>query len=74
MSSSQSVIELLPAAIEAITIAFRIGVLVTEVRNQIEQDGDDSPSWSAVVSGFQESDALKTLEKFHNEKVKSKQS
>lgn len=69
MSSSQSIVELLPAAIEAVRIAFRIGVFVTEVRDEIEQRVHNAPSWSAVVSGIQESDANSILSKFHDENV-----
>ena len=69
MSSSQNTVELLPAAIEAVKLSFRIGILVSEIRNQIEQGGENNPSWSAVVSGIQESDATSILDKFHTEKV-----
>lgn len=69
MSSSQSVVELLPAAIEVVRISFRIGVFVTEVRDEIEQRGENAPSWSAVISGIQESDANSILNKFHDENV-----
>lgn len=61
--------ELLPAAVEAVRISFRIGVFVTEVRDEIEQRTDNAPSWSAVVSGIQESDANSILNQFHEEKV-----
>lgn len=50
-------------------MAFRIGVLVSEVRDEIEQRADNAPSWSAVVSGIQESDANSILDKFHDENV-----
>lgn len=69
MSSSQSVVELLPAAVEVVRIAFRIGVSVTEVRDEIEQRPENEPSWSAVVSGINESDANSILSKFHDENV-----
>lgn len=70
VSSSQSVVELLPAAIEVVRISFRIGVFVTEVCDEIEQRAENAPSWSAVVSGIQESDANSILNKFHDENVR----
>lgn len=69
VSSSQNLVELLPAAVEAVRIAFRIGVFVTEVRDEIEQRTENAPSWSAVISGIQESDANSILSKFHDENV-----
>lgn len=71
MSSSQDKVEFLPAAIEAVKISFRIGILVTEIRNQIEQGDDHSPSWSAAVSGIQQAEAVSIVDTFHSNKVRS---
>lgn len=69
MSSSISLIDLVPIAIEVLRIAFRVGVRVTEVRDQIEQEPDCDPSWSAVVSGIGQSDAIDAIDSFNDEKV-----
>lgn len=71
MSSSQSLVDLISAAIEVLRIAFRVGVRVTEVRDQIEFESNHSPSWSAVVSGIGESDAIGVINSFNDEKVSS---
>lgn len=70
MSSSQSLVDLVSAAIEVLRIAFRVGVRVTEVRDQIEH-GFNDPSWSAIVSGIEEPDAIGVIDSFNDEKVSS---
>ena len=69
VSSSQSLVDLLPVAVEIVKIAYRIGSLVNEVRNQVEQFSTRSPSWSVVLPGFRENDISGILEAFHEANV-----
>ena len=72
VSSSRSLPDLLPAAVEVVRIAFRIGSLVTEVRDQIEQPLEQSTSWSVVLPGLPEAKAVSTLKEFHEVNVRMK--
>ena len=69
ISASATVFELLPAAVEAVLIAFRTGLRSVEVRNDIEQGSRGvSPVWSVIV-GMEEDTALKALNAFSRAKV-----
>lgn len=69
ISTSATIFELLPAAVEAVLIAFRTGLRSVEVRNDIEQSSQSvSPVWSVIV-GLEENQALKELNAFSNAKV-----
>ena len=70
ISSSRSVVELLPVAIEAVLVAFRSGLLVLECRNRLELSTATTSSWSVVLLESRE-DAISTvLEEFCQAKVK----
>lgn len=69
MGSSQNLLQLIPAAIEVLKVAFRVGVRVTEIRGQIEQEPNHAPSWSVVVSGIGNSDATDLINSFNDENV-----
>ena len=69
ISTSANVFELLPAAVEAVLIAFRIGLRSIEVRDEIERGSQGaSPVWSVIV-GMQENQALQELDRFSAAKV-----
>lgn len=69
ISTSTSVFELLPAAVEAVLIAFRTGLRSIEVRDDIERSSQSElPMWSVIV-GMDESQALKELNVFSAAKV-----
>ncbi|KAF8428551.1 conidial pigment polyketide synthase PksP/Alb1 [Tirmania nivea] len=63
ISTAQTVIELLPAAVEAVMIAFRTGLRTLESRNLLGQGSEVDASWSAIV-GIQEKQALAALSQF----------
>ncbi|RPB26895.1 conidial pigment polyketide synthase PksP/Alb1 [Terfezia boudieri ATCC MYA-4762] len=63
ISTAQTVVELLPAAVEAVMIAFRIGLRTFESRNLLGQGSEVNGPWSAVV-GIQEKQALAALTQF----------
>ncbi|KAL9126698.1 MAG: hypothetical protein Q9217_004295 [Psora testacea] len=64
ISSSRAIADLLPAAIEAVLIAFRTGLRTMEVRDRICQRSATSPNWSVVVSGLEEKTAVSALKEF----------
>lgn len=69
ISTSTSIFELIPAAIEAVLIAFRIGLRSIEVRDEIEPGSRSTlPVWSVIV-GMEESQALTELNAFSAAKV-----
>lgn len=69
ISTSSSIFELVPAAVEAVLIAFRTGLRSIEVRDEIDQGSQSaSPVWSVIV-GMEESQALTELDAFSAEKV-----
>ncbi|KAL9102125.1 MAG: hypothetical protein Q9163_002686 [Psora crenata] len=64
ISSSRAIADLLPAAIEAVLIAFRTGLRTMEVRDRICKRSTMSPNWSVVVSGLEEKAADAALKDF----------
>ncbi len=69
ISTSQTVFELLPAAREAVLIAFRTGLRSVEVRNNLVQSfAGAPPTWSVIV-GMQEKQAAEALQAFSAAKV-----
>ena len=69
ISSSRSLVDLLPVAVEVVRIAFRIGSLVNEGRDQIEHASSQSSSWSVVLPGLSELDAVRIIKEFHESSV-----
>ncbi|KAF4634248.1 hypothetical protein G7Y89_g3862 [Cudoniella acicularis] len=67
ISTSQTIPELLPAAIEAVAVAFRTGLRSSEARNDIENISKASPVWSVIV-GIHEAQAIAILETFSIQK------
>ena len=69
ISTSTTVFELIPAAVEAVLVAFRTGLRSIEIRNSIEECSQQpSPVWSVIV-GMEEKQALKELNAFLAAKV-----
>ncbi|KAJ9319649.1 hypothetical protein DTO271D3_418 [Paecilomyces variotii] len=54
VSSSRTVGELIPAAIETVTVSLRLGLCVLRTRDLIDRSYEKSQSWSMVVSGLNE--------------------
>ena len=63
ISAARTVVELLPAAVEAVVIAFRIGLRTHESRNLLGRASEVNTSWSAIV-GMPEEQALAALTQF----------
>ena len=62
VASAGSLSELLPLAVEATRIAFRIGVCVATVGSYVE---NSCSNWSVLVAGISEQDACQNIERFH---------
>ena len=71
VSSARNLVDLLPLAVELVSIAYRIGSVVTETRDHIEQAPSRSSSWSVVLPGLRKEEAFDTLKNFHENNVRS---
>jgi naphtho-gamma-pyrone polyketide synthase len=69
ISTSRTISELIPAAIEVVLVAFRTALHSLELRNDIERPSKgSSQSWSVVVS-TPEASAIKMIKTFSEAKV-----
>lgn len=70
---SPTIPALMPLAVEAVLIAFRLGLHVKTTASNIEMSPahDDDPSWSYVIPGKTNPEAQKALDDFHQDKVTS---
>ena len=68
ISTSQTVAELLPAAIEAVLVAFRTGLRSFEACNDIETRSVAPPVWSVII-GMQEEQASAILDAYSKANV-----
>ena len=68
---SPTIPALMPLAVEAVLIAFRLGLHVKNTASNIEtsSDHDDGSSWSYVITGTTQSEAQQALDDFHHDKV-----
>jgi naphtho-gamma-pyrone polyketide synthase len=66
VSSSKTVGELMAAGVETVVLALRLGMCVFKVKDLLETNNSASPSWSVLVSGIREQEALELIEKFGN--------
>lgn len=69
VSSSRTVGELIPVAIEVVVTALRLGLCALKVRDLVGQYEAQSQSWSAVISGLHEDQALVAIREFSKRKV-----
>lgn len=69
MASCSSLTALIPLAVQAVRIAFRMGARVTTVGNQLESTVDRSQTWSTIVLGIGSEAAQIALEDFNDEQV-----
>ena len=67
---SPTIPALMPLAVEAVLIAFRLGLHVKTTASNIEPHAhDDDSSWSFVIPGKTNSEAQAALDDFHQNKV-----
>lgn len=63
VSSSKTVGELIPAGVETVVLALRLGTCVVKVRELLEENGP-SQSWSVLVSGVRREEGQTLIEDF----------
>ena len=61
VSCSRSVLELVPMAVDAVTVAFRTGMHVMDVAQRIEPSDATDQSWSIIVPGSASAEAVRKL-------------
>ena len=68
---SPTIPALMPLAVEAVLIAFRLGLHVKNTASNIETSSahDDGSSWSCVLTGTTQPEAQQALDEFHRDKV-----
>ncbi|KAL9126313.1 MAG: hypothetical protein Q9217_004613 [Psora testacea] len=65
VGSSNSLVNLIPVAVEVVRIAFQLGVIVAQARDEIEGAPIKSPSWSAIIPGLKVEKTEEILKAFH---------
>ena len=70
---SPTIPALMPLAVEAVLIAFRLGLHVKNTASNIETSSahDDGSSWSYVITGTTQPEAQEALDDFYHDKVTS---
>ncbi|KAM4057347.1 starter unit:ACP transacylase in aflatoxin biosynthesis domain-containing protein [Hirsutella rhossiliensis] len=58
VSCSRNLLELVPMAVDAVTVAFRIGMQVADVAQRVSPSHDADQSWSIIVPGAASSEAV----------------
>ena len=69
VSTFSSPVTFIPLAVETVRIAFRVGLQVDSMADQLRTRGTDKEAWSVIVAGVTEADAKATIEDFHNANV-----
>lgn len=64
VSSSRTVGELIPAGVQTVVLALRLGTCVVKVRELVQASKSSSPSWSVLVSGIREEEAQQKIMDF----------
>lgn len=65
VASCKSLTSLIPLAVQAVRIAFRLGSRVAAVGNQLESASDRQKTWSTIVMGLSPEAAERALEEFN---------
>ena len=71
VASVDSLIALLPVAIETVRIAFRTGAHVADVAERLDISSDTYESWSTIFAMADVGSAEEALNNFHQEYVRS---
>lgn len=61
---SKTLSELLPAAVQTVAVAFRLGLFVMRFRDGIEKSSEKASVWSVLFPGFSVEKAKQELEDF----------
>jgi len=69
VSSSKTVGELIPAAIETVVVALRLGMCVLKVQELIESSKSATSSWSVLIHGMREPEAQDLIQQYAKKNV-----
>ena len=69
VASAPALPALIPLGVEVVLIAFRTGLCVRTAARSLELSSDGASSWSHVVTGINDKEALDILASFHRAKV-----
>lgn len=69
IACADSLTALLPLAVEAVRVAFRVGAHVGNVSDRLETRRNSPKSWSTMLSAESEESVKSELEKFHEQNV-----
>ncbi|PWY86434.1 ketoacyl-synt-domain-containing protein [Aspergillus sclerotioniger CBS 115572] len=69
VSCSRNVGELVPAAVESVVVALRLGICVLRVRELVDSDDSKSTCWSALISGISEAGATSLIDEYSTKKA-----
>ncbi|KAJ5469957.1 hypothetical protein N7530_007314 [Penicillium desertorum] len=64
VSSSKTIGELIPAGVETVVVALRLGMCVLKVQELIEPSKSATPSWSVLISGVREPEAQDLIQQY----------
>lgn len=65
VSTFSSPITFIPLAVETVRIAFRVGLQVDSMADQLRTQGSEKEVWSVIVAGITETEAKSIIENFH---------
>lgn len=65
---SRNTLELVPLALDAVTVAFRVGMHVTDMAQRLQPSDSSDQSWSIIVPGLA---SVEAVHKFGEETVRS---
>lgn len=65
---SRSTLELIPIAVDAVIVAFRTGMYVTDVAQRVESSDASNQSWSVIVPGLA---SIEAVHKFNEQTVRT---
>lgn len=69
VSSSKTIGELIPAGIETVVLALRLGMCVLRVQELIEPSKSATSSWSVLISGIREPEAQDLIQQYAKKNV-----
>ena len=69
VSSSRTIGELIPAGVETVIVALRLGMCVLKVQELIEPSKSATPSWSVLISGMREAEAQDLIQQYAEKNV-----
>lgn len=69
VASAPSLTSLIPLAVQALRIAFRLGSRVAAIGDQLDSQKDRQKTWATIVMGISHKDAESAIAEFNKERV-----